>query len=81
MPELERRCAAVGARAIYLDITKEKLDETFDLVFSTQFLLHVQPERLDAALANMRQMMVWRMAACTWRGDLIDIQTLSLIHI
>ena len=54
---LSARCAEAGARAFNLDITASKLDETFDLIFSTQLLLHIQPEHLDAALANIRSMM------------------------
>ena len=72
MPVLEARCSTVGARAVQLDLTREVLNETFDLVFCTQVLLHIPPEQILTALLNLKQMIGGHAAIMTWQGKTID---------
>jgi SAM-dependent methyltransferase len=68
-PVLLRRSEQYGARALRLDISAECVDERFDLVFSTQVLLHIHPRHIDAALANVRKMAAADILFVTWQGE------------
>lgn len=74
-PLLDDRCRAVGARALQLDLTSEQIDETFDLVFATQVLLHIPPEDIAAAVGHMKAMMGGHAAILSWQGKDFDTQT------
>ncbi len=58
-----------GARAEALDITAGALNEQFDLVFSTQVMLHIHPRHLDAAMANIRRMARGEIVLVTWQDS------------
>ncbi len=68
-PVLARRSEQHGARAMRLDIATDCVDERFDLVFSTQVLLHIHPRHIDAAMANIRRMAGGDILLITWQGD------------
>lgn len=67
-PVLERRSQQQGCRALRLDISSRSLAERFDLVFSTQVLLHIHPRHIDAALANIRKMAAGEILLITWEA-------------
>lgn len=69
VPVLIERSAKYGARGLRMDITKQCLDEKFDLVFSTQVLLHIHPRHIDAAMANIRKMAAAELIFITWQND------------
>lgn len=68
-PVLIERSAQFSARGLRLDITAQCLDEKFDLVFSTQVMLHIHPRHVDAAMANIRRMAAADVLLITWQGD------------
>jgi SAM-dependent methyltransferase len=65
LEDLSARC---GQRAEPLDISAGALAETFDLVFSTQVLLHIHPGAIRAALSNMRAMAKRDLIVITWQA-------------
>jgi len=69
LPNLRARCAKFGGHAAKLDITGQHLPQTFDLVFSTQVLLHIHPRHIDAAMANVRRMARSDILLITWQSD------------
>ncbi|MCO5124637.1 MAG: class I SAM-dependent methyltransferase [Rhizobacter sp.] len=69
LPNLKSRVEKFGGRAEKLDITRQHLPETFDLVFSTQVLLHIHPRHIDAAIANVRRMAKGDILLITWQSD------------
>jgi len=69
LPNLKARIEKFGGRAEKLDITRQHLAETFDLVFSTQVLLHIHPRHIDAAMANIRKMAGGEVLLVTWQSD------------
>jgi 2-polyprenyl-3-methyl-5-hydroxy-6-metoxy-1,4-benzoquinol methylase len=68
-PVLARRSEQHGARALQLDIATDCIDERFDLVFSTQVLLHIHPTHIDAAMANIRKMAGADILLVTWQAE------------
>jgi SAM-dependent methyltransferase len=69
LPVLVERSNRYGARGLQLDIASQCLDERFDLVFSTQVLLHIHPRHIDAAMANIRKMAAADVILITWQSD------------
>jgi SAM-dependent methyltransferase len=69
LPVLLERSNRYGARGLSLDISSQCLDEQFDLVFSTQVLLHIHPRHVDAAMANIRRMAAADVILITWQSS------------
>lgn len=69
LPVLVERSNRYGARGLRLDIASQCLDEQFDLVFSTQVLLHIHPRHIDAAMVNIRKMAAADVILITWQSD------------
>lgn len=69
MPALTAICGKFGSRALQLDVSKQCLDERFDLVFSTQVLLHIHPRHIDSAMRNICRMAKRDILVITWQGD------------
>lgn len=69
MPTLKMICAKFGSRAVQLDISMEHLPERFDLVFSTQVMLHIHPRHIDAAMQNVCKMAGNEILLITWQSD------------
>lgn len=69
LPNLKSRIEKFGGRAEKLDISRQHLPETFDLVFSTQVLLHIHPRHIDATMANVRRMAKGDILLITWQSD------------
>lgn len=69
LPNLKARTEKFGGRAEKLDITRQHLAQTFDLVFSTQVLLHIHPRHIDATMANVRRMAKSDILLITWQSD------------
>lgn len=69
VPELMSRAARTGSTAARLDVARECLDRKFDLVFSTQVLLHVHPRDIHGVLANACKMARRELLFITWQGS------------
>lgn len=66
---LEIVCQKYGARALKYDICSTPLPEKFDLVFSTQLMLHLHPSKIEAAVVNMAAMAKRDIVLVTWQGN------------
>lgn len=63
---LAERSEAHGARWKSLDIVSDHIDEQFDLVFATMFLIHLHPEKIRTALRNIDRMAKRHLCFTTW---------------
>lgn len=55
-----------GVKVKQLDLTKAKLKEKFDVVFSTQMLLHILPRDIEKAFANYVAMSKEHIVIIVW---------------
>lgn len=81
---LASRSEAADARWGRLDVNDASLPETFDLVFASMFLLHLHPDRIRGALANIDRMARRHLCFTTWEhpdgfdaGDTAKVQSFS----
>ncbi|MFM1831705.1 MAG: Methyltransferase domain [Planctomycetota bacterium] len=63
---LERRSDELGARCARFDVTESRLEERFDLVFGTMFLMHLHPTRIATALRHIDAMGHGDFCFTTW---------------
>jgi SAM-dependent methyltransferase len=69
LPVLRGVCKKYGASYFELDITKKSLSFKYDLIFSTQVLLHIHPKYIDKAISNIVEMAASKIVLITWQGD------------
>lgn len=66
LPEAKRQGDIHNVHIEKLDITESVLPRSFDLVFSTQVLLHIPPTLIEKAFKNMTAMSSGYVAIVTW---------------
>ena len=81
---LRGRAEAAGSAACQLDITTDHLEQRFDLVYASMVLLHIPPNRIRSALANIDRMCGRELLFTTWHdpdavddGDADKVQSFS----
>jgi 2-polyprenyl-3-methyl-5-hydroxy-6-metoxy-1,4-benzoquinol methylase len=64
---LSERAKENNLKSKQIDISKERVKEKFDIAFATQVLLHIPPNKIKKAVANMARMAEW-LFIITWQN-------------
>ena len=65
-PPMSKNAESYGLTPYKLDLTMETTEQAFDLVFATQFLLHIRPRDIRLVFENLIEMSKGLIAVCAW---------------